>query len=299
VKTDGGVPRDHVERGLLFSPDGKYLLVRYHGPHLEAVKQPLSEKIYRFPLLFTQDERARIARGPQPPPLDPTLAAALASPEPLLGEKIPRESIGALLKRDRKESTPKQISREHSDGVVVVKSGRATASGFIVGKQGYILTCAHVLHPFRAPTVTYRPVAGGKPETVESAVVAFDDERDLAVLKIVPNAALKEVPLAMDATVETGESVTVIGNPGVGETILANSLTTGVVSSADREIEKRHFLQTTAAVNPGNSGGPMFNSEGQVIGVVVAKANIEGTAFAVPLGEILAFFKENTAAAKK
>jgi serine protease Do len=86
--------------------------------------------------------------------------------------------------------------------------------------------------------------------------------------------------------------VTVIGNPGLGSEILTHTMTTGIVSSPGREIDGLNYIQTSAAVNPGNSGGPLFDSLGRVIGLVVLKAKIEGTAFAVPSKDLREFLEK-------
>jgi serine protease Do len=93
---------------------------------------------------------------------------------------------------------------------------------------------------------------------------------------------------------EAGESVTVIGNPGLGTELLNHSVTTGVISSIERDLDGQKFIQTSAAVNAGNSGGPVFGAKGQIVGLVVLKAKLEATAFAVPLGELRQFLRDAT-----
>jgi serine protease Do len=95
-----------------------------------------------------------------------------------------------------------------------------------------------------------------------------------------------------------GEVVTVIGIPGLGGEILNHSVTNGVVSSPDRELDGLKYVQTSAAVNAGNSGGPVFGHNGQVIGLVVLKARLEGTAFAVPVSALRQFLTDATDATK-
>ena len=92
-----------------------------------------------------------------------------------------------------------------------------------------------------------------------------------------------------DESVSAGDAVTVIGNPGLGREILTHTVTTGVVSSVNREFEGQSYFQTSAAVNAGNSGGPVFGSSGNVLGLVVLKARIEATAFAVPVSVLRQF----------
>jgi len=107
------------------------------------------------------------------------------------------------------------------------------------------------------------------------------------------------VQLRVRGEPESGEEVTVIGNPGLGQTVLRDTLTVGVVSHPRRMLAAMPYVQTSAAVNPGNSGGPMFDSRGQVIGVVVLKAHIQAAAFAVPVETILDFLRAGRGAGQK
>jgi serine protease Do len=98
-----------------------------------------------------------------------------------------------------------------------------------------------------------------------------------------------------DSKPGVGRSNFKIGWQGLGSSeILTRTLTTGVVSSPRREFDGQNFIQTSGTVNPGNSGGPMFDSHGQVIGLVVLKARIEATAFAVPASNLRDFLKQAT-----
>lgn len=89
-----------------------------------------------------------------------------------------------------------------------------------------------------------------------------------------------------------------IGNPGLGQTVLNHTMTEGIVSNPRRTIRGGTYIQTSAAVNPGSSGGPMFDSHGNVIGLVVLKADIEGTGFAVSLTDISACLKASVTIGK-
>jgi serine protease Do len=120
----------------------------------------------------------------------------------------------------------------------------------------------------------------------------MDHQLDVALLKMSAADNLPRVVLADDERPDTGEEVTVIGNPGLGTEILNRTMTTGIVSNPDRVFEGLHYVQTSAAVNPGNSGGPMFDSRGHVIGLVTLKGAIEGAAFAVPAKELREFLQQ-------
>ncbi len=100
--------------------------------------------------------------------------------------------------------------------------------------------------------------------------------------------------LADPIDVKSGEDVTIIANPGLGTDVLDNTVTTGIISNVKRMIAGNPYIQSSAGVNPGSSGGPMFDRTGQVIGVVVLKAGIEGVGFAVPPMSIARFLLKAT-----
>ena len=179
--------------------------------------------------------------------------------------------------------------------MVLVKSEAGTGTGFVIGSGGYVLTRAGLVPPLADPVVVYRPGGGEKAKLVEAraAVARLSEEDDLALLKIEPAAPLATVRLAVGAAIESGEPVTAIGNPTLGETILRQTVTQGVVSNPRQNIEGRVLIQTSAPVNPGSDGGPLFDGRGRVIGVVLRHAQIEGVAFAVPLDRVAALLGTN------
>ncbi len=126
-------------------------------------------------------------------------------------------------------------------------------------------------------------------KTLPAKVLYADTHKDIALLKIDGAPLLPSVCLAVGENVESGERVTIIGNPGLGATMLDYTMTEGIVSNARRQLRHETLIQTSAAINPGNSGGPMFNSRGQVIGLVALKGDIENAGFAVPAEELGAF----------
>ena len=190
----------------------------------------------------------------------------------------------------RSELTSREIGAKHLNSVLLVRSGNASGAGVMVDGNGYILTCAHVVMG-RNVDVLYRTVDGEKVSlvTVKATVVATDAASDLALLK----AELPKLPVVhlSDQRIETGEEITVIGHPAAGDQTLNYTLTTGIVSSIRREIEGLNYLQISAAANPGSSGGPVFDSRGRLIGLVVLKARIEGAAFAIPADRLGTFLR--------
>ncbi len=176
---------------------------------------------------------------------------------------------------------PVQIAKRVSPTVVVIQgntdSGTLLGSGFIISNDGKIVTNLHVVRDLKTATVH---LADG--QTFDSiSVIATDQRRDLAIVQI----AAFDVPyltLGNSNSVTVGERVMVIGNPRG----LEGTVTAGILSSV-RDDDGHKILQTDAAVNPGNSGGPLVNSKGQAIGVVSFKLrSAEGLNFAVPINDV-------------
>lgn len=161
-----------------------------------------------------------------------------------------------------------------------VSSG--AGSGVIISDDGYIVTNHHVISG--ADTVTVRLKDG---DSYEALVVGTDEASDIAVLWIDSQQPLPAATLGCSADLIVGEYVFAIGNP-LGS--LGGTLTDGIISATARQINiggsPMTLLQTNAAVNPGNSGGGLFNMAGQLIGVVNAKCSqddVEGLGFAIPI----------------
>lgn len=157
-------------------------------------------------------------------------------------------------------------------------------SGVILTEDGYIVTNHHVIDG--ASTIKVRLSNG---QTYPAVLTGTDEKTDLAVLKI-SALGLTAAKLADSSAVRVGDFVIAIGNP-LGE--LGGTVTNGIISAKDREItidgKSMTLLQTSAAVNPGNSGGGLFNLDGELVGVVNAKSsgeNIEGLAFAIPANTV-------------
>ena len=168
-------------------------------------------------------------------------------------------------------------------------SSAVSGSGFILTEDGYILTNYHVIEyavQQKSPiTVMLRD--GTK---YAASIVGTEQANDLAVLKI-EASGLTPVSFGNSDVLHVGDAVYAVGNP-LGE--LEFSMSTGHVSALDRvitteESESINMFQIDAAVNPGNSGGPVYNSLGQVVGVVTAKyssSGVEGLGFAIPVNDV-------------
>jgi S1-C subfamily serine protease len=142
-------------------------------------------------------------------------------------------------------------------------AGSAVGSGFVVRPDGYLITCAHVLRSAAAIQV----VIGGK--TYSAALVARDDLHDLALLKVEARG-LPTLPLGDSERVASGDEVRVLGYPLASELGDSAKIFRGKVSGGVSQTDP-NLIQTDAAVNPGNSGGPLVNDRGEVVGIVSAK----------------------------
>lgn len=157
-------------------------------------------------------------------------------------------------------------------------------SGVIITSDGYIVTNNHVIDNASSINVT---LADGT--SYPATLIGKDAATDLAVIKI-EATDLTIAVLGNSDGISVGDTVVAIGNP-LGR--LGGSATDGIISALDREItidnETMRLLQTNAAVNPGNSGGGLFNSRGELIGIVNAKSSgsdIEGLGFAIPVNDV-------------
>ncbi len=157
-------------------------------------------------------------------------------------------------------------------------------SGVIISETGLVITNNHVIDG--ASRITVRLTNGNE---FEAMLIGTDEENDIAVLSFAPGGEkLTAAKNGNSDILETGQQIIVIGNP-LGE--LGGTVTSGIISCTAREIQVEDvgtmtLLQTDAAVNPGNSGGGMFNLYGELIGIVNAKSSgtsVEGLGFAIPV----------------
>lgn len=168
-------------------------------------------------------------------------------------------------------------------------------SGFIVTKDGYVVTNEHVVHNAKEINVTIN----GFEEPVPAELVWAEYDLDLAILKVDVDKELKPIPLGDSNGLEPGNWVIAIGNP-FG---LSHTVTTGVVSALGRPIQiptgngpartYKNLIQTDAAINPGNSGGPLLNIDGEVIGINAAVSQRgQGIGFAIPINEVKGYIDD-------
>jgi putative serine protease PepD len=175
-----------------------------------------------------------------------------------------------LLATDGGRLAPTQVGRVYdaaAPGVVSVQAGPASGTGFVVNRDGTLVTNAHVVASADTAQVSF----GDSGRTVSAEVLGTDVSSDLAVLRVDPGSVgrLRPLPLANSERVRVGDAVVAVGNPfGLDRTATA-----GIVSAVGREIRAPdgfqidHVIQTDAPINPGNSGGPLLDARGRVIGV--------------------------------
>jgi len=173
-------------------------------------------------------------------------------------------------------STESVVRNIWGQGFTVTSAG----SGFIISADGYIVTNHHVIE--NTTRITVKLYDG---TVYQTRVIGHNRANDIAVLKI-EATDLPFLTFGDSDALMVGEQVAAIGNP-LGE--LSNSMTVGYISGLNREINidgiKLTMIQTDTAVNRGNSGGPLLNTKGQVVGIITAKSgghNVEGLSFAIP-----------------
>jgi VCBS repeat-containing protein len=185
-----------------------------------------------------------------------------------------------------------QVVKRESPAVVLIGNetaqGGSLGSGFLIDDKGHVITNAHVVDGATKTTVTFQDGTEAK-----GTILGVDKSTDVAVLKVakVPTG-VRPVPLGNSGGLTVGQSVVAIGNP-YG---YSGTATTGIVSALKRAIQSpsgftiQNAIQTDAAINQGNSGGPLFDSDGRVIGInsQIASENggNVGIGFAVPIDTV-------------
>ena len=176
-----------------------------------------------------------------------------------------------------------------------VSKGQSTGSGFILTENGYVVTNAHVVEG--ANTIKVSIPSG---ESYEAKLVGSDSTNDVAVLKVEAEG-LSPVTIGSSEALIVGDQVVAIGNP-LGD--LTSTMTVGYVSAKDRDVTTDNrtinMIQTDAAINSGNSGGPLFNMRGEVVGITTAKysgssssgASIESIGFAIPIDDVIGMLND-------
>src|SRR5918999_5073318 len=241
---------------------------------------------------------AQIARAPE------ALSASFA--------EIARRVEPAVVNIDTVSAAPQVAEKEGEEGEAeeegdnplldmlrrhARRPSRGVGSGFVVDPKGLILTNYHVVE--NMSRIMVRLQSG---ETIRGQVVGFDEETDLAVIKISAGRDLPAVRIGNSDEVQVGDWVLAVGSPfGLEQTVTA-----GIISTKERQTEEgasfRRFLQTDAAINRGNSGGPLVNMRGEVIGInsqiATSTGDYNGIGFALPATEASFVYQQIVATGK-
>ena len=221
-----------------------------------------------------------------------------AEDAPAAGPVDTADSTGGL--------APAQVYARNVDSVVAISciissstyggmEGSSSGSGFILTADGYVITNHHVVE---GASKVY--VVTNEGEEYTAQIVGSDSTNDIAVLKV-EASDLPAAVIGSSNDLIIGDMVVAIGNP-LGE--LTSTMTVGYVSGKNREVATDStiidMIQTDAAINSGNSGGPLFNMKGEVVGITTAKysgttssgASIEGIGFAIPIDDVLSIISD-------
>lgn len=188
---------------------------------------------------------------------------------------------------------PAVVNLSIPQGFYGIATGKSMGSGTIIDKDGTILTCAHVVVDFqgmRGPSKGKVDVTLQDGRTFEGTVVNTDLHSDIAIVKIHSKTPLPTAKLGSSSKLRPGDWVVAMGCP----LSLQNSITAGIVSCVDRKSSdlglggmRREYLQTDCAINAGNSGGPLVNVDGEIVGVNIMKVlAADGLSFAVPIDSV-------------
>ncbi len=186
-----------------------------------------------------------------------------------------------------------ELVKQFGEAVVMVRNPGGLGTGFLISRDGHLVTNYHVVeNNTRLQVTLFRKTEKGfeKNEFRKVRIVALQPLRDLAVLQLDPEETKGRLPEPVVINdrddLRVGDLVFAIGNPAG----LERSVTQGIVSSTTRTIDQMRLIQTDAAINPGNSGGPIFNARGEVVAVACAGAAVfEGLAFGIPANELIDF----------
>ena len=204
--------------------------------------------------------------------------------------------------------TPGDVYAQNVDAVVAITaelsgydnygrmaSGYSAGSGFFISADGYVVTNYHVVEGSTAVTITMH-----NDEEYDAEIVGYEENNDLALLKV-EGENFPHVIIGSSSELQVGDQVAAIGNV---LSTFASSMTVGYVSGVDRVVNTEgtamNMIQTDVAINSGNSGGPLFNMKGEVVGITTAKfsgnsssgASIEGIGFAIPMDDVTGMIED-------
>ena len=201
----------------------------------------------------------------------------------------------AVNREPGEELTPAEIYSMNVSAVVSIRTNTSSGTGFIISADGYVVSNYHVVEGGTAIQV----ITVGD-QTYDAALIGYDKTNDVSLMKVEAEG-LPFVTIGSSDDLRVGDQVVAIGN-ALGE--LTATLTVGYVSGKDRIVNTDgtaiNMLQTDASINSGNSGGPLFNAYGEVVGITTAKytgssnsgATIEGIGFAIPINDVFGMLED-------
>lgn len=183
-----------------------------------------------------------------------------------------------------KFNSTSELVRYANQSYVTILTDAGHGSGVIIDGQGYIVTAYHVVNGVNKLKVRFENGI-----ELDAQLISHDNPSDLALLKI-SGSGFRALPISKESGVSIGEEVLTIGTPA--DIDLGQSISRGMVSGK-RSVENEIFLQLDISVSPGNSGGPLLNQQGEIIGVIQKKiigTGVEGIGFAIPAKRIIEIF---------
>lgn len=248
-------------------------------------------------LLQRNDDRVVLDLGHEVVTVDANRVLSIGGPEHQPEGQTRQQEYYTLGRLD--EAPVPELVKRFGDAVVTVTTPVGLGSGFIISSEGHLITNYHVVEESLKVKVTVfqRKKQGyEKRQLKQVKILALNPLRDLALLQLdqdeIADLDIKHVVISEKSTSRVGDLVFAIGNP-LG---LERSVTQGIVSSTTRTMGHLRFIQTDASINPGNSGGPLFNSRGEVVGVVCAGYSFfDGLAFGIPSTDLVDFLKHRDA----
>jgi serine protease Do len=201
----------------------------------------------------------------------------------------------AAVREPGDELTPAQIYSMNVNAVVSIRTNVSSGTGFVISADGYVVSNYHVVEG--GSTLQVITVDN---QTYDATLIGYDQTNDVSLMKIEAEG-LPYVSVGSSDELQVGDQVVAIGN-ALGE--LTATLTVGYISGKDRIVitdgTAINMIQTDASINSGNSGGPLFNIYGEVVGITTAKytgqsnsgATIEGIGFAIPINDVFGMLED-------
>jgi serine protease Do len=248
-------------------------------------------------LVVPRSQIAKITRSASDSVADKSRAESVTAVEPEAGQEAPAQPFYSAPSQAAAARSVRELVHELGEAVVQVRTPSGQGSGFLINRDGFLITNFHVIEGETQITVEVYHLQDGQLDRrsyKQVRIVAMNKFEDLALLKIEDADAppFRHVALGSTDSLAVGDRVFAIGSP-LG---LERTVTEGILSTKTRQMQGKLYLQTTAQINPGNSGGPLFNLSGQVVGVTNMKISFgEGLGFAIPVEAVRYFLDHRDA----